>query len=342
MMYRFVPACLIAAMCIASLAMAQSSATVAVGASSSPGLGITASAPQVSAVGAARSALTGTGPTAAPEDIARIHIAPGFLLNISVFDEPDMTVDLPVDASGNIALPLTGTIHVGGDTLGEARQAIEADLISQQILRHPQVTVNIDQYAPYIVTVLGEVQSQGRIQLLVPHSLLDVLSLVGGETQLAGGEILLRHMVDGVAKSDIYKYARTGDGSSIAHVMVHDGDTVTVPRAGIVYVLGAVTRPGGYVMQENGKLDVAQALSLAMGTTLQAKVGTIRVLRRNADGTWFEIPVSYSAIARGKQIPLPLQAQDIVYVPVSKPKAILTSGASIIGETGSAAIYLVR
>jgi polysaccharide export outer membrane protein len=122
--------------------------------------------------------------------------------------------------------------------------------------------------------------------------------------------------------------------------MIKPGDTVVVPRAGIVYILGAVNRPGGYVMQEDGTLDVAQALSLAYGTALSAAVGSIHVVRKRPDGSLEEIPVSYRKITKGKEIPLQLHAEDIVYVPVSKLKAVATAG--LVGSTSSALIYTQR
>lgn len=336
-------ACLCSAIafgCAASLAAAQVPQAAQISAPVG-GAAATTSTPQSGSSRAAAS-LAGAGPIAAPEDFDKITLNPGYLLSINVFDEPDMDTRARVDKSGDIVLPLVGKVHIGGDTVDQARQKIEKQLVSQQILLHPQVTINIAEYAPYIVTVLGEVQTQGRVQLLAPHSLFDVLSMVGGETSLAGDEVLLRHTEDGKVKTDTYKYARGSSGSSIATVTVHNGDTVIVPRAGIVYVLGAVNRPGGYLMQEDGKLDVAQALALAMGTSLQAKVSAIRVMRRHSNGSWTEFDVNYKKIFNGKQTPLVLQAQDIVYVPISKAKAIFTSSASIIGETGSAAIYAVR
>lgn len=296
--------------------------------------------------GASAGAGTGKGGAggliAVPEDFSKLKIAPGFLLDIQAYDEPELSGQLRVDDSGNIAFPLAGSIHVGDSTLDEARQRIEDKLISAQILTHPQITINVDQYAPFIVAVMGEVQSPGRVQLLAPHSLLDVLSQVGGETAMAGGTVEVRHLIDGQLKIDAYSYGRNSDGASIANVMVHHGDTVIVPRAGIVYVLGAVLRPGGYLMQEDGKLDVAQALSLALGPTINGAVHSVRVIRRNPDGTYLEFPVNYKAISEGKQIPLVLQAQDIVYVPISKLKTIATSGMNIIDEATYAAIYTSR
>jgi polysaccharide export outer membrane protein len=279
---------------------------------------------------------------AVPEDFSKLRIAPGFLLNIQAFDEPELSGEIRVDNSGDITVPLAGTIHVGDCTLAEARQRIEARLISEQILLHPQLTVDIVQYAPFIVAVMGEVQTPGRVQLLAPHSLLDIISQVGGETAMAGGSVQVRHSADGRTNTDAYPYGRNSDGASIANVIIHDGDTVIVPRAGIIYVLGGVTHPGGYLMQEDGNLDVAQAISLASGTVLTAAVGSTRVVRRNADGSFVEYPVDYKKISEGKQVPLRLQAQDIVYVPLSKVKTMLTSGASLINEAAFSAVYLTK
>jgi polysaccharide export outer membrane protein len=283
--------------------------------------------------------LSAAGPISVPEDFSKLKIAPGFLLKVDVYDTPELSGDFRVDDAGDIAFPLIGPVHVADKTLAETKQALESQFLAKKVLNYPQVTVNVEQYAPFVVAVTGEVQTPGRVQLLAPHSLLDLISYVGGETELAGGEIQVRHEVDGKIQSDTYHYDRLGDGGSIASVMIHNGDTVIVPRAGIVYVLGAVTRPGGYVMQERGSLDVAQALSLAMGTTMQARVGDIHVVRRKPDGTWVEIPVNYNEFATGKQVPLSLEAEDIVYVPVSKLKAVFTSGGAIISAATYATVY---
>jgi hypothetical protein len=91
-------------------------------------------------------------------------------------------------------------------------------------------------------------------------------------------------------------------------------------------------------MQEDGRLNVAEALALSGGTFMQANTGGLRVIRRNADGTVLDFPLSYDAIAKGTQAPLALQPQDIVYVPMSKIKSTLSSTQAIIGEAASAAI----
>jgi polysaccharide export outer membrane protein len=280
--------------------------------------------------------------TAVPDDFSDLRLAPGFLLNISVYDEPEFDTHVRVDEKGDISLPLLGSIHVAGKTIPEAQKAIQDKFRAAQILKDPQVTLNVDQYVSSSVTVLGEVQSPGRIQLLAPHNLLDVIGMAGGETNLAGDTIQVENPSESGNTVHVYHYARGRDENEARNVLVKPGDIIRVKRAGIVYVLGAVNRPGGYVMQEDGALDVAQAISMAMGTTMQAKIGGIRVVRHDQNGNITEIPVAYKDIVGGKEKPLQLEAQDIVYVPVSKLKSVFTAGSTIVGQTGAATIYAVK
>jgi polysaccharide biosynthesis/export protein len=280
-----------------------------------------------------------SGITAVPEDFARLKIQPGFQIDAQVFDEPDMSGQFRVGPDGNIILPLVGPVHVAGDTLAQAQAAVQDAFKTAQILKNPQVTLDITEYAPTLVAVLGEVNTPGRLQLLAPHSLLDVLSFAGGETQMAGGKIEVRHEENGQVVTTDYAYERDSNGDSIAGVTVHDGDTVIVPRAGIVYVLGQVTRPGGFLMQEDGKLDAAQAISMAMGTTLIASTKHILIIRRKPDGTYVQFEVSYSDIVHGKATPPQLQPQDIVYVPNSKIKTTFADVQGVLTAATTATIY---
>jgi protein involved in polysaccharide export with SLBB domain len=87
-------------------------------------------------------------------------------------------------------------------------------------------------------------------------------------------------------------------------------------------------------MQEDGNLDVTQAIALAYGTTMAASTGSMRLIRKKDDGMVQEIPIDYHAIVKGKIPPPHLQAEDVIYVPVSKAKVILASG---LVNTGVAA-----
>lgn len=288
------------------------------------------------------SSLGGGSLTAIPDDFAEMRLMPGVLLSVAVYNEPELTTQARIDQSGDIILPLIGTIHVEGKTVAEAQEAVQGKYVSAEILKHPQVTMNVLQYVNSGVMVLGEVQAPGKYPMLAPHSLLDVIGMAGGETNLAGDTIQVEGPATDASSVRTYNYIRGEDEGSLRNAIVSPGDTVRVKRAGVIYVLGAVYRPGGYVMQENGSLNVAQAVSLAQGTLMQAKIGSIRVIRRDPDGRLKDIPIKYKKIMEGKYPPLELQAQDIVYVPVSKVKSIFTAGANIVGETSSAAIYTVR
>jgi len=277
-----------------------------------------------------------------PEDFAGLTLSPGFELNITVYDEPDLSAHVRVDKEGNISLPFVKTIHVGGDTVAVAKERIEDKFRNDGILKNPQITIDVEQFATTSVTVMGEVQNPGKVQLLAPHSLLDVIGMTGGETSFAGDEVELKRSVNGVMQTTTYHYSRANDGSAIRDVMVNPGDTVIVKRAGIVYVLGGVNRPGGYTMQESGELNVVQAVSMAQGLAMQAKVGGLRVVQHDANGNPVEVPVSYNKMMDGKEKPLQLAAGDIVYVPISKTKAILSSTTTLIGQTAAASIYVAK
>jgi len=192
------------------------------------------------------------------------------------------------------------------------------------------------------VTVLGEVALPGRVAALSPTGLAEIIAQAGGETSMAGAHVKIRHGDDAAAPAVDVPYTRSESDPQAGSILVRPGDTVIVPRAGIVYVLGAVTRPGGYLMQEDGKLNVAEALAMGGGTLPQARTNGLRVIRRNPDGTVLDFSLSYDGIADGRQAPLELQAQDIVYVPMSKVKATLSDATGIISAATSAALYTAR
>ena len=278
--------------------------------------------------------------SAIPDDFSSVALGPGYLLDMEVYDMPEISGQLRVDNNGDITVPMAGTLHVQDMTLSAAHAAIEAKLKAAEILKDPKISLDVVQYAATSVTVLGEVQQPGRVQMLAPHSLSDVLALVGGETITAGDTVQIRHTVNGHFEVQTIAYARSKNTPAGEDIVVRPGDTVTVPRAGIVYVMGGVNRPGGYVMQEDGQLNVAQALALAYGTTMNAAIGSIRIVHKNPDGTLTQTPVKFRDITKGKAVAPMLQAEDILYVPISKTRTILTAG--FLSSTSSALIYLAR
>jgi polysaccharide export outer membrane protein len=277
----------------------------------------------------------------APDDFATARLQPGYLLHLEIFNAPEMSSELRLDEQGNLNVPLLGPVKVGGQSVAEAETTIAKALVSGQILLNPQVTLNVLQYTSGSITVLGEVMTPGRLPILAPKNLADVLALAGGELISAGNEIEIRHGSSTAGNVERISYAQGSSPDPLRAYIVSPGDTVFVHRAGVIYVLGAVNRPGGYYMVNGGTLNILQAVSLAYGTTNIASVGSMRIIRPAANGTFTEMEVPFKKVTKGEAQPVSLQAQDILYVSTSTFKNVFINGSSIIGTTASAAIYRV-
>ncbi|SEF52888.1 polysaccharide export outer membrane protein [Bryocella elongata] len=274
-----------------------------------------------------------------PQDLATLKLEPGTLIRFSVYDAPEMSASLRVAPDGSVNVPLAGVVQVGGMTLPEARQALEAALLKGEYFVHPQVSLDVAQVAPAAVTMTGEVHTPGRFQILSPISLQAALAQAGGETENAGVTIDIHRAK---APADVLEHVSNAraDQNAFNAIQIAPGDSVDVRRAGVIYVLGAVHRPGGFMMLNRGSLDVMEALALAQGTLLEAATGSIRILHRNGDG-FTEEKFELDPSTKGKRPTLALHDTDIVYVPPSFVKTILVNGSSIIGAATSSIIYRV-
>jgi polysaccharide export outer membrane protein len=273
-------------------------------------------------------------------DITKLKLAPGFLVSLNVLDDTDFSGSFRIDEQGDLELPILGSIHVADETVSEARVQIQKRLRDDAILKDPQVILTLLEYTAPEVNIIGEVGRPGKYPLLFPLKLVDVLTLAGGPSATAGNEIqITRGSAD--TKPVIVHYSKGTDPKLIENVIIYPGDTIQIKRAGVVYVLGAVNRPGGYVMQEENTLNVLQVISLAGGTSASAKTGTIYLLRKNADGTVENIALPYQKMIQGKYANLQLRALDILYMPSSMMKAILAnSGQAIISSAATSAVYM--
>jgi polysaccharide export outer membrane protein len=125
------------------------------------------------------------------------------------------------------------------------------------------------------------------------------------------------------------------------NVIVYPGDTVVVPRAPVIYVVGDVAKPGAYVMQYDSHMTVMQAVAFAGGDQPDAKRTKIKVIRKT-EGVPHEIPVPFNAIEKGKAEDLQLMADDVLYVPFSFLKHFAVGGASIATSTAGTVVYAVK
>lgn len=273
-----------------------------------------------------------------PAHFAQLKLAQGFLLSLNVLDDPDFTGTFRVDDVGDMVLPELGSIHVAGKTVPEVREEITKDLLDRGILKDPQVELNVIEYTAPQVTILGAVASPGVFPLLAPEGLGDVLATAGDTTILAGDRIEIT-VPNGEGESRTVHYSRGMDAKVLNSIVIQPGDTVQVAQAGVVYVLGGVSRPGGYVMQESGNLSVLQAISIAGGTSINAAVKSVYIMRKNGDQTtvWVELP--YRKMTEGKIADVRLHINDVVYVPTSRFKSAFLSTEGILAAMTSASIY---
>lgn len=280
-------------------------------------------------------------PSLAPEDVAKLKLTPGSSIQLHVFEEPDLDGTYRIDDQGFVALPLAGRVKLASLTLSEAEFAIDDRLVEGEILKVAHSTVNLDEFTAQNITVVGEVASPGRYPVLAPRQLIDVIALAGGETAMAGNEVVIHRQNEPSDKTETIHYGRGTSDPNALSVTVEPGDSVLVKRAGIVYVLGSVNRPGGYLMQEAGKLNFDEALALALGTAPEAKVGDIRIFRKQPDGSVVQLPANYHKINKGKAGQIELQSEDIIFVPSSALKSALIRGTQVIASAASATIYTV-
>lgn len=269
-----------------------------------------------------------------------LKIAPGDLLQISVFDVPEMTQDVRVGANGETQLALIGDVALAGLTSQEAADTIAGELRNRKLLLRPQVNVLVKEFASQGVSVMGEVQHPGIYQVLGPRTLLDLISMAGGLTNVADTRITVKRR-DGAEEKIMAKLKTDDADTSLANnIQIFPGDLVLVPRAGIVYVLGDVNRPGGFVMQDSGKITLLQALAQAGGTSKTASLSKAVLMSKNDQG-YVNTKLHVGRIQRGQDPDLELHANDILFVPSSRIKNAISGAEGVASSIGSASIYAI-
>lgn len=269
-------------------------------------------------------------------------IAPGDLLHVQVADTPEMDADARVTDRGMVPIVGIGDVAVAGLTPGDAATAVQHTLIARHYLNHPQVSINVVEFATQQVSVIGEVKESGAYSITTPRPILDVLALAGGITPQADRHILIERQGDQQRPLDYY-ISNNGAQAIERQVMVDPGDTVVVARAGIVYILGDVNRPGGYVMSNNeSQLTLLQGLALAGGASRSAKQGHAHLIRQKSGGGYTDTELSVGDIQKGKKPDMALLPGDVLYLPFSYARNLATSGgAGIIAASAQAAVYTI-
>ncbi|MFQ5695984.1 MAG: polysaccharide biosynthesis/export family protein [Terriglobia bacterium] len=264
-------------------------------------------------------------------------IGPGDLLRVVVYDAPDLSGEMRVSNTGFILVPLLpDPVRAQGLTVEGLAMALEREYEGRELLRTPRLTVLVLEHKSRMASVLGAVREPQRVPIIGPMTLMELLVMAGGPSDDAGNLVYVtrRARVPGAAVEgedsqaaeprtrvvnlrDLIE-ARNPD----ANISIYAGDLVTVPRAGVVYVVGAVHKPGGFRLQgRQERLTALQAIALAGNTTGTARPGDTIIIRRPAGSDEEQAIAVDLRRVRSRQAPDPvLRENDILFVPDSPIK----------------------
>ncbi len=245
-------------------------------------------------------------------------LSAGDLIDFSVYGVPEMSQRARLNNDGVVYLPLLNEVQLGGLTTNEAQKKTEDLLVAGGFLTNPHVNISVIEYANGI-SVLGEIARPGVYPVSGPRRLFDVIASAGGLTPNAGTTVLVRPKNSDEARK--FTLSKDPARGLDADIMIAPGDTVYIGKANLVYVVGEVVQPSGFMLDTTEPFTVLKAIAMSRGVTRGAKMDGTRIIRKE-NGTVREIPVNLSKIMKAQAPDVDLQAEDIVYVPASVAKAV--------------------
>lgn len=261
-----------------------------------------------------------------------------------------------VDPNGYLELPLVGRVKAAGLTTGQLTEVITGGL--RKYVRDPRVSINVTEYRSQTVSVLGAVNTPGVQPLQGPKRLLEMLSQAGGLRPEAGSKLTLtrqsawgtlnlpnaRADVSGqfsTAELDLERLMKGTAPAENIHVRPHD--VIAVSRADVIYVIGEVKKSGGFPLHTRESVSLLQALALAEGLQRTAAPKHARILRsNNHDGKRQEVAVNLQDILDGKAPDMPLQADDVLFVPNNLPRSVMMRTAETALQIGTGVLIWRR
>lgn len=248
-----------------------------------------------------------------------LRLEAGDLIEITVYNVPELNTKSRISSTGDVYLPLVDYVHIAGMTAEQAEAAIQKRLADGGFVKNPHVSVFVEESASQGASVMGEVTRPGIYPVLGQRRLFDLISAAGGLTEKAGRSVSVTQR-DQPDTPVTVAVSRNMADTPESNISVLPGDTIIVRKADVVYVVGDVGRPSGFIM-DSGHLTVLQAIALAGGTGRTAKIGGARIIRKGPDGMT-ETPLHLKQILEAKAPDLPMQADDILFVPTSASKAL--------------------
>jgi polysaccharide export outer membrane protein len=270
----------------------------------------------------------------------------GDLLAVTVYGAPELTRSVRVSPEGSIRLPmLEHAMEVRGLMPEQIEGRIALALAGEQILVDPVVTVTLAEIASRPIRVAGSVRRPVTFQADGRTTLLDALSRAEGLAPEAGHEILVTYpaaagqpaLTTRVLVKDLLENADPG-----ANLALAGGEEVRVPEVGRVFVVGNVTKPGGFPMADANGMSVMKALALAEG--LSPFAAKVAYVYRPGEGAKLEVPIELRKIMDRKNPDVELRAGDILYIPDNRRSRmtanVLDKVISFAAGTASGALVL--
>jgi polysaccharide export outer membrane protein len=282
--------------------------------------------------------------TAAPQSHgplanSNVKLGVGDLIELTVFGVPDLSTKTRISGSGDVYLPLIDYVHVADLTTDEAQELIQKRLEDGGFVRGPHVSIFVIESASQAITLLGEVNRPGPYPAIGERRLFDLISAAGGLTDKAGRKVTIERRGDPGHPVELQISSNLAENTQ-SNVDVFPGDTIIVSRAGIVYVVGDVQRPSGFLIEDNS-LSVLKALALAGGGTKTSALSKTRILRQTPTGVQ-EIPVNLKKVLYAKAPDMALVKGDVLFIPGSAAKvaAYRTADAAMSMSTALAVVAI--
>jgi polysaccharide export outer membrane protein len=273
-----------------------------------------------------------------PQTSPNTQVMEGDLVDIVIFDTPELSGRYRVNQKGDILLPLAGTLHVAGLTVAEITDLVAQRYKDAKILVNPQVTVFVAEFTRRSITITGEVRSPGVYQIVAPRTLSDTLAMAGGLNESASRTVSIVHAADPkkIIQVTLNVGAQTLESIEQGNIEILPGDKIFVARSGVIYMVGELMRPGGYQVEHNNRLTLLEAIALAGGVTRTAKANQARLIRRSPTGRE-ELKVNLDKVLYGGGPDMLLTDGDILFVPSSLRKQFTQQFVN--GAVGAATTY---
>ncbi|SFR72346.1 polysaccharide export outer membrane protein [Mitsuaria sp. PDC51] len=236
---------------------------------------------------------------------AEYRLGSGDAIKISVFQNPDMTLETRVSEAGTISFPLLGVVRIGGLSVSDAESRIAEGLRKGNFVKQPQVTILVLKVTGNQASVLGQVNQPGRYPLEVADTrLTDLLANARGVSPAGGDLLVLTGQRGGKPfRLEVDLPTLFGPNGREQDVVVLNGDVLWVERFPMIYIYGEVQKPG-QIRLERG-MTLLQGLAAGGGLTLRGTDRGIRVHRKDASGKVQEIKPGMDE---------PLKDGDVIFV----------------------------